>query len=42
MRPTNQKSAEIVAYVETAKTSHMSGLRNWGQRPIVFGYGKSQ
>src|SRR5664279_2048745 len=42
MRPTNQKRAEIVAYVETAKTSHIRGLRNWGQRPIVFGYGKSQ
>ena len=42
MRPTNQKRAEIVAYVETAKTSHMRGLRNCGQRPIVFGYGNSQ
>src|SRR6185436_14980095 len=29
-------------YVETAKTSQISGLRNCGQRPIVFGYGKSQ
>src|SRR4029078_7030822 len=31
--------AETVAYVETANTSHISGLRNCGQRPIVFGYG---
>src|SRR6478609_814840 len=42
MRPTNQNSAETVAYVETAKTSQTSGLRNCGQTPIVFGYGKSQ
>ncbi len=42
MRPTNQKSADTVAYVETANTSQMSGLRNCGQRPIVFGYGSSQ
>src|SRR4028119_646437 len=42
IRPTYQKSAETVAYVETAKTSHISGLRNCGQSPIVLGYGKSQ
>jgi hypothetical protein len=40
--PTYQNSAETVAYVDTANTSHISGLRNCGQRPIVFGYGKSQ
>src|SRR5262249_30635759 len=31
-----------VAYVETANTSQISGLRNCGQTPIVFGYGNSQ
>src|SRR3954447_20377085 len=40
--PTNQKSAETVAYVDTANTSQISGLRNCGQMFIVFGYGKSQ
>ena len=38
----NQNSSETVAYVETANTSQMSGLRNCGQRFIVFGYGNSQ
>src|SRR4051812_36689285 len=42
MSPTNQKSAETVAYVETAKTSQMSGLRQFGQRPMLFGYGSIQ
>src|SRR6266704_3712991 len=42
IRPTNQKSADTVAYVETANTSQMSGLRNCGQTPIVLGYGSSQ
>src|SRR5262245_37132270 len=42
MRPTYQKSADTVAYVDTANTSQMSGLRNCGHRPIVFGYGSSQ
>src|SRR5580698_10070294 len=37
-----QKTTEIVAYVDTAKTSHASGLRNCGQTFIVFGYGSSQ
>src|SRR5438874_2896343 len=41
-RPTNQKSADTVAYVDTANTSHTSGLRNCGQTPIVFGYGSNQ
>src|SRR5690349_8813596 len=31
-----------MAYVDTAKTSQMSGLRNWGQTPIELGYGRSQ
>src|SRR5581483_2566027 len=42
IRPTNQNSAETVAYVDTANTSQMSGERNWGQMFIVFGYGNSQ
>jgi hypothetical protein len=37
MSPTYQKSSETVAYVETAKTSHISGLRNCGHSDIVFG-----
>ena len=40
--PTYQNSAETVAYVETANTSQMRGLRKFGHTPIVFGYGKSQ
>src|SRR5689334_14655273 len=40
--PTNQKSSDTVAYVETANTSQISGLLNCGQTPIVFGYGNSQ
>ena len=31
-----------MAYVETAKTSHISGLRNCGHTRMVLGYGKSQ
>src|SRR5215813_8303996 len=42
IRPTNQNIAETVAYVETANTSHINGLRNCGQIPIVFGYGNNQ
>ena len=38
----NQNRAETVAYVETANTSHTSGLRNCGQTDIEFGYGNSQ
>src|SRR5580698_7625273 len=37
-----QKTIEIVAYVETANTSHASGLRNCGHTFIVLGYGNSQ
>src|ERR1700678_102496 len=40
--PTNQKSKETVAYVETAKTSQTSGLLNCGHSHIGFGYGISQ
>src|SRR6185436_21002546 len=42
IRPTNQNIADTVAYVETAKTSHTSGLRKFGSMFIVFGYGNSQ
>jgi hypothetical protein len=35
--PVNQKSADTVPYVDTANTSQMSGLRNCGHMPIVFG-----
>src|SRR4051794_32071983 len=41
-RPTYQKSTDVVAYVDTANTSQMSGLRNCGQVPIELGYGMSQ
>src|SRR5882757_3487149 len=40
--PMYQKTTEIVAYVETAKTSQASGDRNCGQTFIVFGSGSSQ
>src|SRR6201996_5249449 len=40
--PMYQKTTEMVAYVETAKTSQASGLRNCGQTFIEFGYGSSQ
>src|ERR1700734_1749516 len=40
--PMYQNTTEIVAYVETAKTSHASGLRNCGHTFIEFGYGSSQ
>src|SRR6266851_2833551 len=42
IKPTYQNRKETVAYVETANTSHISGLRNCGHSVIVFGYGKSQ
>ena len=35
--PTYQNKSETVAYVETANTSQISGLRHCGQRPIVLG-----
>src|SRR5258708_25979768 len=41
-RPRYQKSSEIVKYVETAKTSQVSGLLNCGQMPWRLGYGMSQ
>ena len=40
--PMYQNTIEMVAYVETANTSHASGDRNCGHTFIVFGYGKSQ
>src|SRR6476619_805600 len=41
-RPTYQNSSETVAYVDTANTSQMSGLRKFGHSVIEFGYGISQ
>ena len=38
----NQNRNDTVAYVDTAKTSQMSGLLNCGQTPMVLGYGNSQ
>ncbi len=38
----NQNRADTVAYVETAKASHTSGLRKFGHIFIVSGYGNSQ
>src|SRR3974390_1799367 len=40
--PMYQNTTEIVAYVETANTSHSSGERNCGHTVIVLGYGNSQ
>src|SRR5271170_7722929 len=40
--PMYQNTTEIVAYVETAKTSHASGERNCGHTFIEFGSGSSQ
>src|SRR5580692_3296859 len=40
--PMYQKTTEMVAYVETANTSHSSGERNCGHTFMVLGYGKSQ
>ena len=40
--PTYQNKSDTVAYVETAKTSQISGLRHCGQSAIVLGYGSSQ
>src|SRR6266567_5141305 len=40
--PTYQNSSDTVAYVETANTSHTSGLRKFGSIAIVLGYGNSQ
>src|SRR5581483_225729 len=42
IRPRYQNSSDTVAYVETAKTSQTSGLRNCGCTVIVFGYGRIQ
>src|ERR1700761_5573162 len=40
--PMYQNTTEIVAYVDTANTSHASGERNCGHTFIEFGYGSSQ
>jgi hypothetical protein len=40
--PMYQKTTEIVAYVETAKTSHISGERNCGHTVMVKGSGSIQ
>jgi len=40
--PIYQNTTEIVAYVETANTSHISGDRNCGHTFIVFGSGSIQ
>src|SRR5277367_942613 len=40
--PMYQNTTEIVAYVETANTSHSSGERNCGHTFIVSGSGNSQ
>src|SRR6202021_1265633 len=40
--PRYQNTTEMVAYVETANTSHSSGDRNCGQKFIVLGYGNNQ
>src|SRR5579884_237454 len=42
MSPVNQNNNDTVKYVDTAKTSQISGLRNCGHTPIVSGNGKSQ
>jgi hypothetical protein len=42
MSPVDQNRSDTVPYVDTAKTSQMSGLRKFGQSVIVFGYGNSQ
>ena len=42
INPVYQKRNDTVAYVDTAKTSQINGLRNCGQSVIVFGYGNIQ
>src|SRR6266849_4541710 len=42
IRPMPQNRNETVKYVDTANTSQISGLRNWGQTPMVLGIGNSQ
>src|SRR5579875_2968435 len=42
IRPTYQNTSETVPYVDTANTSHSSGLRGCGHNHIEFGYGNSQ
>src|SRR5579875_1253211 len=42
INPTYQNTSDTVPYVDTAKTSHSSGLRGCGHSHIEFGYGNSQ
>src|SRR5438477_9313138 len=42
INPVNQNKKETVAYVDTANTSQISGLRGCGHSHIVLGYGNSQ
>src|SRR5579863_6647479 len=42
INPVNQNNRDTVAYVETANTSQISGLRGCGHSHIVLGYGSSQ
>ena len=42
MRPMYQNNADTDAYVVTANTSQISGLRKLGHMPIVLGMGSSQ
>src|SRR5690606_21126054 len=42
IRPTYQNSSETVKYVETANTSHSSGLRKFGHICIWLGIGSAQ
>src|SRR5207237_4608296 len=42
IKPRYQKSSEVMKYVETANTSHISGLLNCGQTRKVVGYGNIQ
>src|SRR5579864_4116364 len=37
IKPVNQNSSETVAYVETANTSHTSGLRKFGSTVMLLG-----
>ena len=40
--PRYQNNKDTVKYVETANTSHKSGLRKFGHSDIWFGYGAIQ
>src|SRR5665213_1401798 len=42
INPVNQNNRDTVAYVDTANTSQISGLRGCGHIHMVLGYGNSQ